>query len=201
MTHNISLPRHRYIHVLSEYILQTYTTPTVPAVWYGVSVEPGRSMGCHVLTESGAMVIDLPLHALRHDASGGDVPWTLRDASTWDGFGWAGELWEPPYLSGLSCRILSTEHKMTSRTGILWFCLDHLGDGFSLEPAQHKHLWVVAETNGCFAQVPQDQLLITDSSFTEDTGIPAIIRQTTRYVTERLEAQDSPYRDPDIPRG
>lgn len=156
-------------------------------------------MGCHVLTESGAMVIDLPLHALRHDAFDRDIPWTIQDAVTWDGFGWTGELWEPLYLSGLSCRILSTHHKETSLTGTLWFCLDHIGDGFSLEPAQHKHLWVVALDNGCFTQVPQDQLLITERSFTEDVGIPPIIRQTTRYSAERDPTLDSPYRESNIP--
>ena len=66
MSHNISLPRHRYVWVVPSFVLRDpMRTALVPAVWVGVSVTAGRSIGCHVLLESGAIVVDLPLHALR----------------------------------------------------------------------------------------------------------------------------------------
>jgi hypothetical protein len=189
MSHNIALPRHRYVHIVPEFVLQPAAlygpfTPAIPAVWYGVSVQPGRVMGCHVLLENGATVIDLPLHALRSSAAACHAPWTVQDACRWDGFGWAGEVFEPPYLSGLSAHVLDAEHQVTGTVGTLWFALDHVRDGYSMEPAQHKHLWVVEMESGCFVQVPQDQLLVTDSSFTVHAGVPRIKRQSRVWTAE-----------------
>ena len=189
MSHNIPLPRHRYVWVVPHYVLQPaalygdHQRP-IPAVWYGVSVHPGRMMGCHVLLENGATVIDLPLHALRHTPQASYKQWSATDAATWDMFGWRAEVFEPPYLSGLTAQILNTAHKPTEERGELWFALDHVGDGFSSEPAQHKHLWVVALDTGVFVQLPQDQLLITESSFTEIHGVPRIKRQSVSYSVE-----------------
>jgi hypothetical protein len=189
MSHNIPLPRHRYVYVVPHFVLQPAALygdhhPPIPAVWYGVSVQPGRAMGCHVLLENGATVVDLPLHALRSTPQATFKSWQIDDAVMWDGFGWSGEAWEPPYLSGLSCTILDRDHKPTMLRGTLWFAVDHLNDGYSLEPAQHKHLWVVALDTGVFVMVPQDQFLVTESSFTEHDGVPRIRRQSQLWCAE-----------------
>lgn len=189
MSHNIALPRHRYVYLVPHFVMQPAALygqhiPAIPAVWFGVSVQPGRSLGCHVLTESGAMIVDLPLHALRATPQSTFKAQELDEAVSWDGFGWDGEVWEPKYLSGLSCQILDTEHQPTILRGELWFAVDHLGDGYSMEPAQHKHLWVVALDTGLFMLLPQDRLLITESSFTEITGVPRIKRQSVVYQAE-----------------
>jgi hypothetical protein len=189
MSHNIALPRHRFVHVVPEFVLQPSSRGpsapiAIPAVWYGVSVTPGRVMGCHVLLENGATVIDLPLHALRTSAAACLRDWTIQQACRWDGFGWHAEVFEPPYLSGLSAQVLDAAHQLTGEVGTLWFALDHVRDGYSMEPAQHKHLWVVEMEHGCLVQVPQDQLLITDASFTAHSGVPRIQRQATVWTTE-----------------
>ena len=189
MSHNIALPRHRYVYIVPHFVLQPAALygdhqPPIPAVWYGVSVQPGRAMGCHVLLENGATVVDLPLHALRATPQATFKDWKIEDAVMWDGFGWSGEAWEPPYLSGLSCTILDRDHQPTVLRGTLWFAVDHLNDGYSLEPAQHKHLWVVALDTGVFVQVPQDQFLVTESSFTEHNGVPRIKRQSQLWCAE-----------------
>ena len=76
-------------------------------------------------------------------------------------------------------------HRLTDTRGTLWFCVDHLDDGYSLEPGQHKHLWVVALESGHFTQVPQDMVLIREASFTEDAlVVPQIARQQTLWQTE-----------------
>jgi hypothetical protein len=185
MAHNISLPRHRYVWVVPSFVLRDpMRQALIPAVWVGVSVTPGRSIGCHVLLENGALVVDLPLHALR----GAWTAWTplaLPDLVAWDCYGWSAEAWEPEYLSGLSCRILSANHKQAVDTGTLWFCLDHTGDGYSLSPDQHKHLWVVARhSDHAFMLLPQDRLLIEEKSFTEIDGIPPIKRQSVIWSAE-----------------
>jgi hypothetical protein len=93
MPHNISLPHHRYVWVVPGFIWRDVHIEgrrLIPAMWVGVSVTPGRSIGCHVLLENGALVVDLPLHALR----GADVPYADVDLSAivaWDCYGWSAE--------------------------------------------------------------------------------------------------------------
>jgi len=185
MAHNIDLPRHRYVHVIEAAVLQSGAKDkTIPAVWWGMSATPGRMFGCHILLESGAMVVDLPLHCLRHRA---DATHLMRyfEAQQWDAYGWSLEAHEPAFLSGLDCRVLAEDHKSVRDVGTLWFLLDHVRDGYSLEPAQHKHHWVVALYDGGFTCVPQDMLLVNERSFTAPAGpIPPIKRQTRVWSCE-----------------
>jgi len=155
MSHNIDLPRHRYVHVIEAAVHRGGAKDkTIPCVWWGMSATPGRMFGCHILLESGAMVVDLPLHALRHQADATQL-WTCDKAQRWDAYGWHVE-----------------------------FLLDHVSDGYSLEPGQHKHHWVVALDDGTFTCVPQDQVLVTEKSFTKFGGIPPIKRQTRVWSCE-----------------
>lgn len=135
------------------------------------------------MLESGAIVADLPLHVLRHVPSAGD-PWTPKQAQRWDAYGMAMEAHEPAYLSGLSCRVLSEDHRTVEHRGTLWFFLDHVSDGYSLEPAQHKHHWIVALANGAFTCVPQDMMLVHEASFTVGDAIPPIKRQDVVWSCE-----------------
>lgn len=182
--HNIDLPRHRYVYVIESAVHRKGATDkTVPAVWWGMSATPGRMFGCHILLESGAMVVDLPLHCLRHKADA-TQRWTFDLAQRWDAYGWAIEAHEPAYLAGLSCKVLDEDHAHVAHVGDLWFYLDHVSDGYSAEPSQHKHHWIVALEDGVFTCVPQDQLLVRESSFTQIDGIPPIKRQTRVWSCE-----------------
>lgn len=182
--HNVDLPRHRYIHVIESAVLRGGSKEaTVPAVWWGVSATPGRMLGCHVLLESGALVVDLPLHTLRHDANATQL-WHCDQAQRWDCYGWSVETYEPQFLAGLDCRVLSDDHRHVAYTGTLWFMLDYVWDGYSAEPSQHKHHWIVALEGGCFTCVPQDMLLVKEASFTVDGAIPPIKRQSRVWSCE-----------------
>lgn len=184
MAHNIDLPRHRYVHVIESAVHRGGAKDkTIPCVWWGLSATPGRMFGCHILLESGAMVVDLPLHCLRHKADA-THRWTREQAQRWDAYGWSVEAHEPAYLTGLVCRVLSDDHQHVTDVGDLWFLLDHVSDGYSLEPAQHKHHWVVALDDGTFTCVPQDQVLVAEKSFTTTGGIPPIKRQTRVWSCE-----------------
>lgn len=183
MPHNISLPRHRYVWVEShsvlsdEFDLQART----PAVWWGVSVTPNRTLACHVVLENGAMVVDLPLDCLRWVDPLFEHERTVQEdvaSATWDCYGWDAEIVSCDYLDQMPVTILCADHKETAVRGSLWFAVDHKNDGFSMEPAQHKHLWVVAVETGEFMWLPQDQLLLHDKSFTDVQGIPKIKRQS-----------------------
>jgi hypothetical protein len=184
MSHNIELPRHRYVWVVPSFVLRGEAQALIPAVWIGVSVTAGRSIGCHVLLENGALVVDLPLHALR----GADGPWIAHDVSelvAWDCYGWSAEAWEPSYLSGLTCDILTEDHKVKTDRGTLWFCIDHIRDGYSLAPEQHKHLWIVErEIDHALLLLPQDRVLVEEKSFTRVEGIPKIKRQVQIWSAE-----------------
>lgn len=187
MPHNVTLPQHRYVGVVPTFVSPDglLEAELLPAVWFGVSVTPGRSLGCHVLLESGAMVVDLPLHALRAEAGEPWNPVLLSEVVAWDCFGWDAECWQPPYLSGLDCAILSADHRTAMDRGTLWFAIDHLADGFALEPAQHKHLWIVARHgDGALMLLPQDRVLVEEKSFTAIEGIPRITRQSTVWSAE-----------------
>lgn len=184
--HNLSLPRHRYCFVRAGYVQpEGSMTDLIPCVWWGVSVTPGRMMGCHVLLESGALVVDLPLSALHaHPTEGANDPRPYWEAGVWDCFGWEAECFVPDLLEDMRCEVLSTDHQITGETGRLWFAIDFIDDGYSLAPGQHKHLWVVALDTGHFTQVPQDMLLVQDKAFTQVDGVPKITRQDRIYRAE-----------------
>lgn len=191
MPHNISLPRHRYVWVMSDYVRHSDDGSSqyelIPAVWWGVSVQPNRVLQCHVVLENGAMVVDLPLHALRWHTQKEPTDKLLPLATmyfTWDGYGWDAEIVQVEYLDEMRVQLLDDEHRLTGEFGELWFAIDHMKDGFGMEPAQHKHLWVVANSCGRFSWVPQDQLLIYDKSFTEVDGVPKIKRQSVIWSAE-----------------
>jgi hypothetical protein len=185
MAHNISLPHHRYVFVVPSFVLRDpLRTALVPAMWVGVSVTPGRALGCHVLLENGALVVDVPLHALRSQMVTYE-PIPLPELVSWDCFGWHAEAWQPEAISGLSCAMLSENHKDVLGRGTMWFAIDHMADGYSMTPEQHKHLWIVErESDRALLLLPQDRVLIEDSSFTHIDGIPPIKRQSIVWYAE-----------------
>ena len=183
------LPTHRYIWVRSTEVIRDCfdLQARIPAVWWGISVTPNRTLSCHVVLENGAMVVDLPLSALRWVDPLYEDEQTVEehvDAATWDCYGWNAEIVQCDYLDQMPVNVLCAKHKETPVRGHLWFAVDHVTDGFSVEPAQHKHLWVVAVETGEFVWLPQDQLLLRDKSFTHIAGIPNVKRQDKVWGVE-----------------
>jgi len=76
------------------------------------------------------------------------------------------------------------ETEEVEHVGDLWFALDHVKDGYSLEPGQHKIHWIVALSSGVFTCVPQDMVLVTETSFTSPQSIPRIKRQSRIWSCE-----------------
>ena len=183
MPHNVALPTHRYVYVADEFVHRQHSGHRVPAVWWGVSSDAGRALGCHVLLESGALVLDLPLHALAHQPVAPVLE--LAEVCAWDAFGPDIELYEMPYLAGLTASLLDERHHATALDGELWFGMDWLRNGWSQYPEQHKHLLVVAVGDGTLRALPQDRLLVHEASFTEHNGVPPIARQRTVWSAER----------------
>lgn len=191
MPHNCDLPRHRYVWVHPHFVLPekelVENTDPIPAVWYGISAIPNRMMGCHVVLETGATVLDLPLCALQATDHRLE-PLRPSDTATWDCFGDNVEVYCPSYLEDREVELLDRHHRRPGTTadlGRIWFAIDFCGDGFSSAPEQHKHLFVVARVDGRLVQLPQDQLLVRDRSFTEvGKEVPRIRRQTKTWQAE-----------------
>lgn len=178
--HNIALPRHRYVWVRSEFINGEARPGMTRAAWVGLSSTPGRMLGCHVLLDSGALVLDLPLHALSVvEKPTANV--TPRQAQGWDCFGWQMEAVEYPFLADVACRTIRDQFR-----GRYWFSVDWLGDGYSMEPEQHKQLHVIATDIGPIIARPQDDVLFHDASFTsgDESEVPAIRRQRVVWRAE-----------------
>jgi len=187
--HNVDLPKHRYVWVRNDMLYREPEPGLTPAVWFGISSTPGRAFGCHVLLESGATVIDLPLHALYWtDEPPTPKPRALSETVDWDSFGWSVEVYAPEYLSGLTVEILDGGEP-TGSSGEAWFATDWTDNGWSDYPEQHKWLWVVAEDTGHLVALPQNRLLFCESSFTkydphDGIGQGGIQRQVTVWRAE-----------------
>ena len=62
---------------------------------------------------------------------------------------------------------------------------ENTNDGYSLQPEQHKHLWIVErERDGALMLLPQDRVLVEELSFTHIDGIPPIKRQSVIWSAE-----------------
>jgi hypothetical protein len=187
MPHNVALPSHRYVWVDDWFVKREPEHKLLPAVWFGVSSHPGRSIGCHIMLESGATVIDLPLHALRSfDTPATDIAVDIQDVVHWDNFGWDMELFAPEYLTSLSVKMLPREgaDPTLNPCGVPWFAIDWKANGWSDYPEQHKWLWIVAANDGIIHAVPQDRLMFIEKSFTTGEIPSGIKRQTEIWSAE-----------------
>jgi len=156
-----------------------------PCVWFGLRSYPARAWGCHVMLECGAIVRDLPLHALAH----GDkpAPWTVKQAQTWDCYGWQFSLHAYSYLHGLEAWAKCGGE--IERGDYLFTALP-IGDGYTAEPGQSKEFMFLKMHNGRFAAQPTNRVLFEEKSFTEATGWPQDIeRQTDVWACESIEIE------------
>lgn len=152
---------HRYVWVDTHF---THSKPMgfIPAVWFGLVSYPGRAWGCTVMLESGAIYRNLPPHALAF-REGPEVPWSVKDAQTWDCYGWDFTVLEYSYLSGLD--LLA---KLPGRDieGEYLFSVAPVGDAFSREPEQAKEFTFSALGNGRLTIQPTNHVVFMEKSFT-----------------------------------
>jgi len=137
------------------------------------------------MLESGAIVRDLPLHGLAHMHN--PAPWTIRQAQTWDCYGWGFSLHTYSYLNGLEARARCAG---TEENGDYLFTALPIGDGYTAEPGQSKEFVFLRLRNGRFTAQPTNYVLFSEASFTEDTGWPQDIQRQTKVwacETEKSE--------------
>ena len=151
------LPRHQYVRV-DRAVTRKDSTGFEPAVWFALVSIPGRTWGCHLMLENGAVYRNVPLHAIAH---GDDPsPWTPATAQIWDCYGPKFSTIEYHYLSGLDVEI---RHHGPAR---YLFTAVPIGDAFTAASDQAKEFSFVALENGRFGAYPTDWCLFTEKSFT-----------------------------------
>ena len=148
--------------------------------WFGLVSHPGRTWGCHVMLECGAVYRNVPLHRLAHKYPA--VDWKTDDAQTWDCYGHQFSVVEYPFLEAVQVRVkLRTKTELTGR---YMFTAIPMLDGFSLEPEQSKEFYFVKLDNGRFTAQPTNHILVQDKSFVSEVTWPKLQRQTDTWSVD-----------------
>ena len=148
--------------------------------WFGLVSHPGRTWGCHVMLECGAVYRNVPLHRLSHEPN--EVVWTTSDAQTWDCYGHQFSLVEYPFLE--SVPVITKLRSKIELKGRYMFTAIPMFDGFSLEPEQSKEFYFIKLDNGRFTAQPTNHILAHDKSFVTEVSWPKLKRQTEVYSVD-----------------
>jgi hypothetical protein len=192
-----SLPQHIYCQVERSFVRSNADAGTEPCVWFGLRAYPGRAWGCHVMLECGAIVRDIPLHALctREDAA----EWSLEEAQHWDCYGSQFSVLKYAYLSGLEAR---TKCQRYEYLGEYLFTVAPLNDAYSAEPEQAKEFMFLELRNGRFTAQPTNRVLFIERSFTNPhTEWPADIQRQSEVWACESEPDHTPEPAIEIIRG
>jgi hypothetical protein len=171
------LPRHTYCWVEPD----TFgNNDWLRVAWFGLVSHPGRTWGCHVMLECGAVYRNVPLHRLAHKYP--TVDWKTDDAQTWDCYGHYFSVLEYPFLEAVPVIVrLRSKQELTGR---YMFTAIPMLDGFSLEPEQSKEFYFVKLDNGRFTAQPTNHILVQDKSFVTASEWPKLQRQTETWSVD-----------------
>jgi hypothetical protein len=159
---------------------------------FGVSSIPGRALGFHVLTENGAVIWRLPIHAFCHDEKTPEMP--LDWLQFWDCMS-----------SEISCQVFERLADMRVRMqmrdgtwvgGQYMFTLDWHGscDAEEAGDGGHKCAHVVALDTGHFAAQPNNRLQWFCPAFvTPFESKPDYVTNTSVWKVERETETSSGY--------
>ena len=190
MTGSGSLPGHVYALVDRSIVRRDGVPGTYePCVWFGLRSFPARAWGCHILLECGALVRDVPLHALAH-ARGADpaASWSAEQAQTWDCYGLQWSAHAYAYLQGLEAIVKCAGRDIV---GDYLFTVAPIGDAFTAEPEQAKEFSFFQLANGRFAAQPTNHVLFIERSFTAfDLAWPRDIKRQTEIWTAENQTED-----------
>jgi len=165
------LPRHRYCFVEPN----TFGNEDwLRVAWFGLVSHPGRTWGCHVMLECGAVYRNVPLHRLSHKTT--DTLWSTDQAQTWDCYGHEFSVVEYPFLEAMP--VIARLRSGEKIEGRYLFTAIPMLDGFSLEPEQSKEFYFIALENGRFTAQPTNHVLVKDKSFVTNVEWPKLKRQT-----------------------
>lgn len=168
-----SLPVHQYCFVQPNAIGEH---GWLPVAWFGLSSYPGRTWGCHVLLECGAIYRNVPLHQLASRQT--EIDWLPAHGQTWDCYGHEFSVLEYNFLRtrGAIARL-----RDGSQHGGKYLCtIVPLGDAWSTHPDQGKEFTLIALDNGRYTAQPTDRVLFEDVSFTRKIEWPTWLKRQTQ---------------------
>lgn len=145
------------------YDLKSHHGELVPVVVFGISSIPGRAIGWHVMTDVGAVIWRLPIHALCWKA--GAPKRTLDDLELWDAFSYHASVHEFSWLAGSRC--LAALKSGDNAEGQYLFTIDWVGSSEAENPGDigHKCAHVLKLDEGNFAALPNNRILWASPSF------------------------------------
>lgn len=142
---------------------KTHRGQFVPVVVFGISSIPGRALGFHVITDGGAAIDRIPIHALcwKKDAPAQD----LGVLELWDCPGPYVGVHEFDFLAGLRCRTLLSDRKYYGAKYL--FTIDWSGspEADAAGDIGHKSAHLLSLDNGNLAAQPNNRIFWKESSF------------------------------------
>ncbi len=172
---NKSIPQHTY-GLVDQGILRGVTKDTGEyerCVIFGVTSIPSRALHFSILCESGAQWARIPLHKLRHEKPTSERVHDLPQLQSWDCHGWEFCVAQYEYLREMGCHYKNRDGEMIPAS--YWFTLDHMDNGYSQYPPEHKcyHMLLLEDGSGQIAAQPNNRILWRDDSFVRPN--PALV--------------------------
>lgn len=134
------------------------------AVCFGISSNPGRAIGFHCFTETGAIIWRLPISALTHGGAVGENL-NLETLELWDCFSENVAVHEFRFLSESKVKTILRDGNIYD--GEYMFTIDWWGspsaDGAG--DLGHKCAHILKLDNGCFAAQPNNRILWSEQAF------------------------------------
>jgi hypothetical protein len=156
-TLNTNIPRF-YCLLRKEFLYdgQAHQGEFLKVCVFGVASVYGRALGFHVLTENGAVIWRLPLHALCHKPEAAAQP--LDRLQFWDCFSY--EVSCTVFERLRECRVRVQLKDQSWEGGQYMFTLDWYGheDAEEAGDGGHKCAHLIALDNGNFAAQPNNRL-------------------------------------------
>ncbi|NBO09071.1 MAG: hypothetical protein EBV30_06950 [Actinobacteria bacterium] len=184
-THIADIPKPFYCYVANEFLYdqQEGFGEYTDCVAYGISALPSRAWGISIMTDIGALVQHVPVHALTTNPP--KVHYHgLDELQIWSCYGWDFATHEYDFLSEMPVRVYLKGGVWES--GRYLFTAAPYGDEYSATPDQHKHFNFIELECGQICAYPGNRCLFYDSSFTEPPTERPKYRTNTRtwYVEE-----------------
>lgn len=131
--------------------------------WFGIHSWVGRALGCIVHTERGCVRDQLPISALCRKPHPEHIP--LEHLQLWNAFSYCVTALEYAYLSHLRCEVMLKDG--SAHKGEYVFTVDWYGSGPSENAGDEgrKAGHIVGLDCGCLAMVPNNRMLVRESSF------------------------------------
>lgn len=174
-----NLPKHQYVFIDGNFLgLQD---EILPAVWFGLHSKPGRTWGCTVMLECGAVYRNLPPHSIMFSKTAKRI-WNINESQLWDCYGDQFSTLIYDYLNGLDA--IAYIHGNKVKCTYLFTAIP-VNDGFTLHPSQEKEFMFLRTYEDRLSIQPTNRVVFIDKSFTEEMEIPRLKLSDTVYSCEK----------------